>query len=44
MQLLNVIMAASKESREVSMPERKDFAIAKDQRDPRKIGVLQINQ
>jgi len=39
MQLLDMIRSASKGLGEVSMPERKDIATAKDQRDCDKTGI-----
>lgn len=42
MQLLDMIISASKGMGEVSMPERKDIATAKDQRDCDKMGKEQL--
>lgn len=42
MQLLDVILSASKGMREVNMPERKDIATVKDQRDCDKMGIQKL--
>lgn len=44
MQLLDMIINASKGMGEVSMPERKDIATAKDQRDCDKMGIRKLIQ
>lgn len=44
MQLLDMIISASKGMGEVSMPERKDIATAKDQRDCDKMGIQKLIQ
>lgn len=44
MQLLDMILSASKGMREVSMPERKDIATVKDQRDYDKMGIQKLMQ
>lgn len=44
MQLLDMIISASKGMGEVSMPERKDIATAKDQRDCDKMGIRKLIQ